>query len=231
MVGLKLAAACLLLLASAAQAGTALQPGVVVQAAAPAVKVPKVAVMGLFSNSAVVQIDGRERILKLGKASPEGVTLLSADSKQAEIDNNGHRQTLVLNRGVGTRFSEPTINTVRIASQLSGHYLTPGRINNRAVEFLVDTGATSIAMNASTAKRLGLDLNPAQEIQVQTAQGTAKAYAITLESAAVGTVAIFNLEAVVMEGDYPQVILLGNSFLSRVDMKVEQGVMVLQTKF
>ncbi|RYD94869.1 MAG: hypothetical protein EOP50_08890, partial [Sphingobacteriales bacterium] len=57
--------------------------------------------LGLFNNSAVVKINGQERILRLGKASPEGVTLLSANARSAEIDINGKRQTLNLNRGVG----------------------------------------------------------------------------------------------------------------------------------
>ncbi|HMU67787.1 MAG TPA: hypothetical protein PKE57_11595, partial [Cellvibrionaceae bacterium] len=71
--------------------------------AAPIEVVP----LGLFNNSAVLKINGHERILRQGKTSPEGVTLISANARSAEVDINGQRQTLILNRGVGTRFSNP----------------------------------------------------------------------------------------------------------------------------
>jgi aspartyl protease family protein len=187
--------------------------------------------MGLFNNSAVVKINGHERILRVGKTSPEGVTLISADGRSAEIDINGQRQTLNLNRGVGTRFSAPPIAEARIASQVNGHYFTPGRINNQNVEFLVDTGATSIAINSTMADKLGLEYNKDKSVGVQTAQGSTKAYPVVLNSATVGNVTLNNIEALVLEGEYPSAILLGNSFLSRVDLKVEQGVMVLQSKY
>ncbi|HMW48607.1 MAG TPA: retroviral-like aspartic protease family protein, partial [Cellvibrionaceae bacterium] len=66
---------------------------------------------------------------------------------------------------------------------------------------------------------------------VQTAQGMSKAYPVVLNSASVGDVTLNNIEALILEGEYPTAILLGNSFLSRVDLKVEQGVMVLQSKY
>jgi aspartyl protease family protein len=187
--------------------------------------------MGLFNNSAVVKINGQERILRVGKTSPEGVTLISANARSAEVDINGQRQTLLLNRGVGTRFSAPPVAEVRIASQLNGHYFTPGRINNQNVDFLVDTGATSISISSKLADKLGLEYNKDKAVGVQTAQGTTKAYPAVLNSASVGNVTLNNVEALVLEGEYPTAILLGNSFLSRVDLKVEQGVMVLQSKY
>lgn len=187
--------------------------------------------MGLFNNSAVVKINGHERILRQGKTSPEGVTLISANSQRAEVDINGQRQILNLNRGVGTRFSAPPIAEARIASQVNGHYFTPGRINNQNVEFLVDTGATSIAINSNMAAKLGLEYSKDKAVSVQTAQGSTNAYPVILNSATVGNVTVNNIEALVLEGEFPTAILLGNSFLSRVDLKVEQGVMVLQSKY
>lgn len=205
-----------------------------VKSAAPGTKTAapiEVVPMGLFNNSAVVKINGQERILRQGKTSPEGVTLISANSQRAEVDINGQRQILNLNRGVGTRFSAPPIAEARIASQVNGHYFTPGRINNQNVEFLVDTGATSIAINANMAAKLGLEYSKDKAVSVQTAQGSTKAYPVILNSATVGNVTINNIEALVLEGEFPTAILLGNSFLSRVDLKVEQGVMVLQSKY
>ena len=91
--------------------------------------------LGLFNNSAVVKINGHERILRQGKTSPEGVTLISANARSAEVDINGQRQTLVLNRGVGTRFSAPPIAEARIASQVNGHYFTPAVLTIKTSSF------------------------------------------------------------------------------------------------
>jgi aspartyl protease family protein len=220
----------LLLAAALAAFFSASAPRIAAEPEAPAAAV-EVIPMGLFNNSAVVKINGQERILRQGKPSPEGVTLLSSDGKSAVVDINGQRKTLMLNRGIGTRFSEPQPAEVRIASQDNGHYFTPGRINDKPVQFLVDTGATTVAISSQMAQQLGVLYSTDKPVRVQTAQGTTNGYPTILDSASVGTVKVDNLEAIILEGAYPAEILLGNSFLSRVNLKVEQGVLVLQTRY
>ena len=190
-----------------------------------------IVVKGLFKNGAIAEINGKQRMLKVGRRSPEGVLLISADSQKAVAEVDGERRELVLDQRIGGTYAEPERAEVRIARGDNSHYYTPGRINNRPVNFVVDTGASSIAMHTQQAKALGIQYLRGKVMLVGTANGTTEAYKITLNNVSVGDVVVHNVEAVVMEGMSPDYILLGNSYLSRVEMKVDSGVLVLQAKF
>ena len=191
----------------------------------------EVRVKGLFKGSAVLVINGKQRLLKVGKTSPEGVRLIAADSKKAEVEVDGKRRVLSLSRQIGAAYKKAERAEVRIQSGYGGHYVTPGRINGQAVQFMVDTGATSVAMNLPTARRLGLNYRAGTEIRVNTANGIAKAYKMMLRSVTVGSVKVDNVEATVTMGDFPTTILLGNSYLSRVDLNRDNGVLILTSKY
>src|SRR5690554_1074295 len=96
----------------------------------------------LTNGSALLNIDGKQRFLRAGSRSPEGVLLISADQQAAVIEWDGKRRSLTLNKRISTAFSAPTKAEVRIASGRGGHYVTPGRINGLPVTFMVDTGAS-----------------------------------------------------------------------------------------
>ncbi len=191
----------------------------------------EVRVKGLFKGSAVLVINGKQRLLKVGKTSPEGVRLLAADSQMAEVEVDGRRRVLRLSRQIGTAYKKPEKAEVRIQSGRGGHYFTPGRINGQAVQFMVDTGATSVAMSLPAARRLGLNYRAGTRISVSTANGVGQAYRIMLRSVTVGNVRVDNVEAVVAMGDFPTTILLGNSYLSRVELNRDNGVLVLTSKY
>lgn len=191
-----------------------------------------VVVGGLLKNMVVLQVDGVQRIIKVGKTSPEGITLISANTKKAVVEIDGKRQTLVLSKRIGgVVYAEPEKEIVRIARGVGGHYFTPGRINGKAVNFLVDTGATSVAMSSLMAKKLRIDYRSGTPMRMQTASGISQGYRLILASVSVGTVTIHNVEAIVNIGAYPTDILLGNSYLARVEMNIDDGVLVLQAKF
>ncbi|SMF23303.1 aspartyl protease family protein [Alteromonadaceae bacterium Bs31] len=193
--------------------------------------VERIEVKGLFSGSAVLLIDGKQRLLKKGKTSPEGVRLLEADSRQATVEVDGKQQTLRLSRRVGAEYSEPKYAEVRLPSGDFGHYVTSGRINASSVQFMVDTGASVIAISSQGASALGLSFRDGAPVQVATANGMVAGFQITLNSVSVGNLTLNNVTAVVIEGDSPNTILLGNSFLSRVNMRVEEGVLILQSRY
>lgn len=193
---------------------------------------PDIVVRGLLKNMVVLDVDGVQRIIKAGKTSPEGITLISANTKEAVVEIDGKRETLVLSRRIGgVQYSVPEKQAVRIARGMGGHYFTPGRINGRAVNFLVDTGATTVAMSSLMARKLGIDYKSGRPVRMQTANGIARGYRLMLDSVSVGTVKLHNVDAIVNEGAFPAEILLGNSYLSRVEMNVDNGVLVLQAKF
>lgn len=190
-----------------------------------------VTVKALFNGRALLEINGAQHLLKTGKTSPEGVVLVEATSKFATVKVDGRTHKLQLNRRIGGEYRKADKAVVRIASSQGGHYMTPGLINDRPVNFMVDTGATSVAMSLPTAQRLNIDYRNGQVIPISTAAGITRAYKITLQSVTVGGIKLHNVEAFVNESDFPQTILLGNSYLSRVDLKVDNGILVLQALY
>lgn len=185
----------------------------------------------LYKNGAVVELDGKQIILKAGKASPSGIALISANSKQAVVEYQGQRYTLLLSKQIHTQYAKANKAETRIPSGTNGHYFISGTINGSATQFMVDTGASSVAMSSAHAAALGVNLTGGEFISVSTASGVEQAYALLLDKVSVGSITLHNVEAVVIQGDYPQKILLGNSFLSRVNMRVDSGVLVLQAKY
>lgn len=184
----------------------------------------------LAQDSALLVIDGKQRMLRAGKSSPEGVKLIAATGKEAVIEIDGERQTLGLSRRISTNFTKAARAEVRIASSSGGHYRTPGRVNGFPVDFMVDTGATYIAMNYHDAERLGLDYRAGKAIKVNTANGIATAYLVTLNRVAVGDIELHQIPAIVHDSDSPWMMLLGNSFLTRVDVSIDRGVLLLRAK-
>ena len=184
----------------------------------------------LAQGSAILIIDGTQRLLREGKRSPEGVLLISADTKQAVLEIDGKRKNITLSRSIGSQFARPDKTQLRLASGAGGHYQTKGLINGMPVEFMVDTGATHIAMNHFVAERLGIDYRAGTPIDVSTANGIAKAFLISLPSVAVGNIVLHQVSAAVSTTDSPSIVLLGNSYLGKVDLKIDQGVMILSEK-
>ena len=186
-------------------------------------------VKGLFGNSAVLIIDGKQKLLKVGKEYG-GVKLISANSKMALVEIDGKRHKLGMSRRISANFKAAETVEVRLSQGRGGHYIAKGRINNRSAEMMVDTGATSIAMSSNAANALGIDYRNANTVNVSTASGIAQGHVVTLRSVSVGTVTVNNVDAIITEGAFPHIILLGNSFLSRVSMSEQNGVLVLTSK-
>jgi aspartyl protease family protein len=184
----------------------------------------------LATGSAVLHIDGKQRMLREGARSPEGVLLISANTKQAVIEVDGKKQILTMSHSVSTQFKQAEKTELRIVSGEGGHYRTKGLINGIPVYFMVDTGATSIAMNHFEAERLGIDYRAGIPITVNTANGMTQAFLVTLQSVSVGNIVAHQVAAAVSNTDSPSVVLLGNSYLSQVELKIDQGLMVLKEK-
>lgn len=184
----------------------------------------------LANGSAILLIDGAQHMLREGARSPEGVLLVSANGKQAIVEVEGKKRTIQLTRRISTQFAKADKAEVRIPSSNGGHYRASGLINGKAVNYLVDTGATTIAMNYREAERLGIAYRGGMIVNVSTANGLTQAYLVNLESVSVGNILIHQVAAAVSTTDSPTEILLGNSYLSKVDLKIDQGVLVLKER-
>jgi len=189
-----------------------------------------VRLQAIFGSSAMFEIDGKKRLLKSGKRSPEGVKLVSVTSEHALIEMDGREQKLSLAAPVAASYAEVSRAEVRLNPDSRGHFNTSAWINGRQVPVLVDTGATTVALNYPTAKSLGLDLSRAKATRVSTASGVEQAYRIHLSSVTIGGITVHNVEATVLGSDFPRVTLLGNSFLSRVDLQQQDGLLLLRAR-
>ncbi len=188
-------------------------------------------VVGLFKNAAVLNISGNERLLKVGQLSPEGVLLVSADSKEAVIEISGKKMHLTLSSRISAEFKTPASVTVSIMLNSAGQYRTTGSINGRPVSFLVDTGATIVAINSITAKSLGIDSSRGRVLRATTASGVVESAEVFLDIVKVGGIKIRNVQAAVIPGSFPLDILLGMSFLRNVEIRENAGTMQLTTKY
>ena len=195
--------------------------------------VEKLEVQGLFSNKAVLLIDGKRHILAVGQTSPEGVKVISANSRGAvlEIDGQQKQYNLGNTSTISTTFSKRKSQKEKIFINSGGMYLTHGSINGRTVRFLIDTGASAVAMNTEQAKQLGIRYDKiGTPASVSTASGFEKAYRVRLKAVSVGKITETNVEALIIDGNHPGPILLGMTFLGRLSVEHSGNAMTLLQK-
>ena len=193
-----------------------------------------VALSGVSGSKALLIIDGAPpRFVSAGQ-TVQGVKLLSLQGESATVEVSGKRQTLqVGDAPVSIGRSGPADGggqRIVLTADGRGHFLPAGQINGRAVQFMVDTGATSVALGMTDAKRINLAYESGERVMVNTANGTAVAYRVRLDSVRIGDVTAYGVEAVVTPQSMPYV-LLGNSFLSRFQMQRQNDQLTLEKRF
>lgn len=199
-----------------------------------AAQAQSVALAGMLGSKALLVVNGSAPKTVAAGETHQGVKVISTSADQAVIEQSGKRHTLRVGEapvsmgGSGAAAGRGT--RIVIAESGGGHFMTDGQINGRAVQFMVDTGATSIAMSVQDAERAGIAYKTGQPVRMSTANGTTEGYRITLNSVRVGDVEVFDVVAVVIPQPMP-FLLLGNSFLSRFQMKRENNLLTLDKRY
>ena len=189
-----------------------------------------VSVVGLFKDKAIVTIDGgKPRTLSVGQ-TVQGVKLIAADSDSASFDVDGSRRVLGMGQSFAGGATTGERQSVSLTADARGHFAAAGSINGYPVTFLVDTGATSIAINAAEAKRMGLDYKAGQAYGVNTAAGMVPSWRITFNTVKVGGITLHQVDGMVLEGGL-SVPLLGMSFLNRMEMQRNGQTMTLIQRY
>ncbi len=189
-------------------------------------------VMALFKDQAMVMIDNKQHLLKVGEPAKLGVKLIKATSKYAVLEVNGKQSKYLLGNRVHTNYKQHENKKLLVYRNSNGMFKTTGSINGYTVDFLVDTGASAIALNSNLAKRLGLQYQlTGNAILVNTASGMEPAYSVRLDRVKVGEIMLRNVAAVIIEGNNPTTPLLGMSYLGRLNIINEGQVMKLEQKF
>lgn len=113
--------------------------------------------------------------------------------------------------------SQPSGRKIVINADTRGHFLADFKANGRPIEAMIDTGATLVALNTSTARKAGIRLSPADFThEVETANGRVKVALVTLDRLEIGRIALDHVEAVVIEDRALATNLVGMSFLKRI---------------
>ncbi|MBN1379760.1 MAG: TIGR02281 family clan AA aspartic protease [Gammaproteobacteria bacterium] len=198
-----------------------------------AAEIGRIEVMALLGSKAMISVDGQNHLLAVGESSEEGIKLLAIEQEGVQLDVSGKIDFYALgSTRIGTQYTQPEKLQERVYRDNSGMYRSVGSINGHMVSFLVDTGATTIAINSREAKRLGINyLLDGQMMAVNTASGTVRAWAVKLDRVTLGKIELNNIPAAVIDGSSLQEVLLGMSFLERLNVQHQGEVMLLETKF
>jgi aspartyl protease family protein len=190
-----------------------------------------VSLSGSLGDKALLVIDGTPRTVAAG-ATVQGVKLISVAGGEALVEVAGKRVALRLGGAqvnLGGAASSGGGEQIVLTAASGGHFFTDGSINGKAVRFLVDTGATNVAMSQTEAERIGLNFRNGQRGFSNTANGQIPVHRVTLNSVRVGDVQVYNVDATVVPSQMDHV-LLGNSFLTRFQMKRENDTLTLNKR-
>ena len=190
-----------------------------------------VSMSGRLGDKALLMIDGSPRTVAVG-STVQGVKLVSVTGDAAVVELGGKRLSVPFGGAqvnLGGAASDGGGSRIVLTAGSGGHFLSAGAINGRAVEFMVDTGASLVSISQADAERIGLKYREGQRGMAQTANGPVPVHRVMLTSVRLGDVQLYSVEALVIPAQMPYV-LLGNSFLTRFQMKRENDVMTLEKR-
>ncbi len=201
-------------------------------AASLAAQAQSVMLTGTIGSRAILVVDGGAPRTVAPGETVQGVRLVSLQGGQATVESGGQRLVLRMDQPVSIGGAPRSAGGTRIVLPVDGrgHFMTQGTINGRTVNFMLDTGATAVALSAADAQRIGLDYSKGQPVQINTANGVAVGHRIKLSSVRVGDVEVYDVDAVVSPQSMP-FVLLGNSFIGRFSMRRDADQMVLEKRF
>jgi aspartyl protease family protein len=133
------------------------------------------------------------------------------------------------NQSLETQYNEDRVREVALKRNKYGHYVTSGKVNGRPVVFMLDTGATGVAIPDNIAKKL--NIKRGRPFTVQTANGKATSYSAILNSVSVGDIELNHVRSGISPGFTGDEILLGMSFLRHIEFTQRGDTLVLKQYF
>jgi aspartyl protease family protein len=190
-----------------------------------------VALIGVIGDkAAVLAVDGgNPKTVKVGQKW-QGISVLSVEKGHATVEIDGKKRILTQGQHYRSAAAASDRQHVTLAADARGHFVSDGAINGNPVRFLVDTGATAIALPGRDAERLGIDYRKGRRGFTNTAAGPVAAYRVTLDRVRLGEIELTSVDAIVIEQGL-DIALLGMTFLNRVEMKRDGQTMTLIRRF
>lgn len=198
--------------------------------AASATNAQSVAMTGVMGSKALLIINGGAPKALSANESYQGVRVVHVEGDRASVDIQGQRQTLRVGQSpvsVGQGLSAGRKVVLRADSR--GHFKANGFINNKPMQYMVDTGASVIGLGQPDAERMGINYKKGQAVTIRTANGNAQGWHIKLDTVRVGDITVYGIDAVVSPQPMP-FVLLGNSFLAQLHMTRQGNEMALEQR-
>jgi aspartyl protease family protein len=193
-----------------------------------------VGLAGMLGGKALIIVDGAAPKSVAAGETYKGVKVISTEGDNAKIEAGGRQYTLRVGDAPasvgGGGGGDAGGNKVVLSAGSGGHFFTTGQINGRSVQFVVDTGATTIALSTADAQRIGLNYQSGAPIQMSTANGVVAGWRLKLASVRLGDVVVYDVDSIVSTGSMP-FVLLGNSFLSHFQMTRNNDQMTLEKRY
>ena len=167
--------------------------GLLSLAASAAANAQSVAMTGGMGSRALLVINGGQPKAMAAGDTHQGVKVVSVSSEQAVVEIGGKRQTVRMGEGpvsVGGSGGGGGGSEIVLTAGQGGHFFTLGSINGRSVNFVVDTGATLVAMSVGEARRIGLKYEHGEPGYSSTANGVVRSYRVKLASVRIRDVEI-----------------------------------------
>ena len=186
-----------------------------------------VALAGILGGKALLVVNGSAPRGVAPGESHMGVQVVSVGREDAVVDSAGGRRSLRLGEAPVRVGGSGTGQRVVLKADARGHFVSSGQINGRIMQYMVDTGASTIAIGRPDAERMGLKFEEqGQSVRMNTANGVAQGWRMRLDSVRVGDVELRGVDAIVTPQPMPYV-LLGNSFLREFEMSRNGDEMML----
>ena len=191
------------------------------------VQAQDVALAGILGGKALLVVNGSAPRGVAPGESHMGVQVVSVGREDAVVDSAGGRRSLRLGEAPVRVGGSGTGQRVVLKADARGHFVSSGQINGRIMQYMVDTGASTVAIGRPDAQRMGLKFEEqGQSVRMNTANGVAQGWRMRLDSVRVGDVELRGVDAIVTPQPIPYV-LLGNSFLREFEMSRNGDEMML----
>lgn len=195
----------------------------------PAAYAQSVALAGILGGKALLVVDGSAPRSVAPGGSHMGVRVVSVGRDGVVLEVAGAQRAIQLGESPVSIGGSAAGQRIVLKADARGHFINSGFINGRVMQYMVDTGATTVAIGRPDAQRMGLKFEQGQPVMMNTANGTAQGWRMRLESVRVGDVELRSVDAIVTVEAMPYV-LLGNSFLREFHMNRSGDEMVLQRR-
>ncbi|WP_269533682.1 TIGR02281 family clan AA aspartic protease [Chitinimonas sp. BJYL2] len=188
--------------------------------------------LATMGNKASVSFGDKPVTMVVG-SSREGVKLISVSADAAVFEILGKRKTVAL----GQSFFAPgggeggSVREAVLYDAGGGHFIAQVSINGGGVRGLIDTGATFLSLSSVHAASLGIKPDRRQPVTLSTAQGVRQAWRMKVDLVRIEGIPLYNVDAVITDGNFPAVALVGMSVLSQLHVQHEGDRMKLRKKY